>query len=87
MYKGGFIVPILMALLVIVITFVIERFATVNKSKGKGNIDTFVHKMRAALTKGDIDGARKECERQKGSIAAVVSAGLNTYKQMENEKV
>ena len=85
-YKGGFIVPILMALLVIVITFVIERFVTVNKSKGKGSIDTFVHKMRAALSKGDVDGALLECDRQQGSIAAVVKSGLSAYKQMANEK-
>lgn len=85
-YKGGFIVPILMALLVIVITFVIERFITVSKSKGNGAVDAFVHKMRTALASGDIDAARKECDRQQGSIAAVVNAGLKAYKQMEGDK-
>jgi len=85
-YKGGIVVPMLMALLVIVITFVIERFVTVNKSKGNGSIDSFIHKIRMSLSKGDIDAARKECDRQKGSIAAVVSAGLGAYKQMEGEK-
>lgn len=85
-YKGGFIVPILMALLVIVITFVIERFITVNKSKGNGSIDSFVYNMRSALSKGDVDSALKECDRQKGSIAAVVKSGLSAYKQMATEK-
>ena len=37
-YKGGFIVPILIALLMIVITFSIERFITINSSKGKGSV-------------------------------------------------
>lgn len=85
-YKGGFVVPILMSLLVIVVTFVVERFITVNKSKGKGSIDAFVQNMRAALSKGDVDGALKECDRQQGSIAAVVKSGLNAYKQMSSEK-
>ncbi|CAN5414891.1 MotA/TolQ/ExbB proton channel family protein [soil metagenome] len=85
-YKGGFIVPILMSLLLITITFVIERFITIGKSKGSGTIDAFIFKMRASLTKGDIDGATKECDRQKGSIAAVVQAGLKAYRQMEGEK-
>ncbi len=85
-YKGGFIVPILIALLMIVITFVIERFITIGKSQGNGAIDAFVHKMRSALSKGDVEGAMKECDRQKGSIAAVVKAGLNSYRQMEAEK-
>lgn len=85
-YKGGFIVPILMSLLVIVITFVIERFITVAQSTGTGKIDAFVHKVRAALSSGNIDAARAECSKQKGSIAAVVHAGLNAYNQMENDK-
>jgi len=85
-YKGGFIVPILMSLLLIVITFVIERFITVGKSRGNGSIDSFIFKMRASLTKGDISAAMKECDRQQGSIAAVVNAGLKAYSQMEGEK-
>jgi biopolymer transport protein ExbB len=85
-YKGGFIVPVLISLLIIVITFVIERFVTINKSKGNGAIDKFVHSMRANLAKGDIDAATRECDRQKGSIAAVVQTGLKAYRQMENDK-
>ena len=34
-YKGGVIVPILMTILLIVITFTIERFITITKAKGK----------------------------------------------------
>lgn len=85
-YKGGFIVPILLALLLITITFVIERFITLGQSKGNGRIDAFVSKVRSALASGNIDAATKECERQKGSIAAVVNAGLKAYRQMESEK-
>jgi len=86
MYKGGDIVPILMSLLVIVITFVIERFVTVRKSQGKGSIDSFVYKMRTALSKGDIEGAQKECDIQQGSIASVVKSGLGAYQQMASMK-
>lgn len=85
-YKGGFIVPILMSLLVIVITFVIERFVTVSQSRGTGSIDNFILKVRNALSSGNIDAARAECTKQKGSIAAVVNAGLDAYKQMESDK-
>lgn len=85
-YKGGFVVPILMSMLVIVITFVIERFITVAQSKGNGSIDVFVQKVRSALTSGDVAAARKECDRQKGSIAAVVNVGLGAYQKMESDK-
>jgi biopolymer transport protein ExbB len=85
-HKGGLVVPILMSLLIIVITFVVERFITIGKSRGNGSIDSFIQKIRTSLTKGDIDAATKECDRQKGSIAAVVHAGLKAYKQMDGEK-
>jgi biopolymer transport protein ExbB len=39
MYKGGFIVPILIGFLLTVVTFAIERFITINKASGKGNTD------------------------------------------------
>ena len=85
-YKGGFIVPILMALLMITITFVIERFITIGQSKGSGRVDSFINTIRQSLSKGDIDSASKACDAQKGSIAAVVQAGLKAYKQMEGDK-
>jgi len=85
-HKGGVVVPVLMSLLIIVITFVIERFITIGKSKGSGRIDDFIGKIRSALSKGDIEGATKECDRQKGSIGAVVNAGLRTYRQMDADK-
>jgi hypothetical protein len=85
-YKGGFIVPILMSLLLIVITFVIERFVTIGTSKGKGRVDAFIGTVRMSLSKGDIDTATKACDTQQGSIAAVVKAGLKAYKNMEGDK-
>jgi len=85
-YKGGFIVPILMALLIIVITFSIERFITISASKGKGSVDSFVNKIRSLVAKGDMNGASAECDRQKGSIANVVKEGLKMYKHMEDDK-
>ena len=85
-YKGGIVVVVLMALLMIVITFVIERFITIGKSRGKGSIDSFISKVRNALSRGDVEAARAECDRQKGSIAAVVRAGLTAYKDMEADK-
>lgn len=85
-YKGGIIVPILIALFIIVITFSIERFITINASKGKGSVDNFVNRIRSLVSKGDLNAASAECDRQKGSIANVVKAGLFMYKQMEADQ-
>lgn len=85
-YKGGIIVPILLALFIIVVTFSIERFITINSSKGKGSVDSFVSKIRNLVAKGDMNAASAECDRQKGSIANVVKEGLKMYKHMEEDK-
>ena len=49
-YKGGFIVPILISLLMMVLTFGIERILTISRAKGKGNIKNFVQNIRALLS-------------------------------------
>ena len=38
MYKGGFVVPIILTLLLTVIVISVERFFALNKAKGKGNL-------------------------------------------------
>jgi biopolymer transport protein ExbB len=85
-YKGGFVVPILLTMLLVVITFVIERFLTIGASKGKGSVEAFIGKVRSLLSQGDYQGVVAECDRQKGSVANVVKAGIGMYKQMEQDK-
>jgi biopolymer transport protein ExbB len=82
-YKGGYVVPILQGLLLIVIVFVIERMITLRKAGGAGNIDAFVKSIRGMLDRNDIPAAISACDKQKGSIANVVRAGLTKYAEME----
>ncbi|HNS41621.1 MAG TPA: MotA/TolQ/ExbB proton channel family protein, partial [Taishania sp.] len=84
-YKGGFIVPMLVAINLIVVIFTIERFVTLGKAKGKNSLNVFVEKVKAALAGGNIAEARELCEAQKGSLANVVVAGLDKYELMANE--
>ena len=86
-YKGGFIVPILLAINIIIILFSVERFVTLGKAKGKGNINTFVSKIKALLERKDIETATAECDRQRGSLANVVKAGLVKYEYLQNDPV
>lgn len=81
-YKGGIIVPVLMSLLLIVITFSIERGITIMKARGTGSVSDFVRKIKSLLSSGDIENAMKECDRQKGSVANVIRAGLGSYSAM-----
>lgn len=84
-YKGGTIVPILIAQLLITITFAIERFVTISKAKGKGSIKTFVQKIRSLIATNNIPQAIAECDRQKGSVANVVKAGLLKYSALSKD--
>ena len=59
-YKGGYVVPVLMGLFLMVIVFSFERFFVINKAAGKGNVDTFVGKVRGYLSAGNIDAAMAE---------------------------
>ena len=85
-YKGGIIVPILMTLLLIVITFTIERFITITKAKGKGSVNNFVARVHNDLSTKNIESAMNNCDKQQGSVANVVKAGLMKYKDMIGEK-
>ncbi|MES2779464.1 MAG: MotA/TolQ/ExbB proton channel family protein [Bacteroidota bacterium] len=82
-YKGGFIVPILLSLVLMSITFSIERFLTLAKASGKGSAESFVHKVKAQLAAGNIEAALKECDAQQGSVANVVKSALLKYREME----
>lgn len=82
-YKGGIIVPILVSVLLIILTFSIERFITIGKAKGKGSVEKFVISTRQMLANGQVDAAIAACDVQKGSVANVIKNGLNKYKIVE----
>jgi biopolymer transport protein ExbB len=84
-YKGGLIVPILMTLVLIVITFTIERFITIVKASGRGKSAAFVERIRALLAADNTSQAKAECDKQRGSLGNVVRAGLDKYEEMSSD--
>ena len=86
-YKGGFIVPILQTLFLTVIVISFERWFALSGAKGKGSIEKFVANVKKCLLNNDIAGAQKLCKEQKGSVAAVVSAALVRYEEMDRNTV
>jgi len=84
-HRGGFLVPLIMSYLLIVIVFSIERFVVIGKASGTGNVDAFVRKVQAALNAGNIEAANAECDKQKGSVANVIKSALKKYREMELE--
>ena len=84
-YEGGIIVPLLIGMLLMVIVFAIERFLTISKALGTGNINNFIRKVQYNLANKNVDAAIAECDKQKGSVGNVMKAGLRRYKEMINE--
>ncbi len=82
-YKGGPIVPILVSMLMMTITFGIERFITITRAKGKGSVKKFVQKIVHLLPTNNIAQAIAECDKQKGSVANVVKAGLVKFTELQ----
>ncbi len=81
-YEGGIIVPLLIGMLLMVITFSIERYLTIRKALGSGSIANFIRKVQYHLANRNIDAALSECDKQRGSVANVMKAGLRRYKEM-----
>lgn len=85
-YKGGMIVPILMTCVLSLLIFTFERFITLSRANGKGRLNTFVRNLQNLMTDGKIDEAVAACDKQKGSLANVMRAGLTRYNDLKNDK-
>ena len=84
-YKGGYIVPLLITLIIVLLTFTIERALTLRKAKGTGATNAFVTNLQGYLNNNQIDQAIVACDKQKGSIGNVMKAGLVKYKELQSD--
>jgi biopolymer transport protein ExbB len=78
-HRGGFIVPLLIAVNITVILVVIERFITLMAASGKENSASFIRRVRDLLSNNKINDAIAACDLQKGSLGNVVRSGLTRY--------
>jgi biopolymer transport protein ExbB len=84
--KGGPLVVILMTLSIMVVTFVVERLFTLGKAKGRGPLISFLRTVKQEIVKGNIDAAIQACDKQRGSAANILRAGLEKHKMLVAEK-
>jgi len=85
-YKGGFIVPLLIAINLILLTFIVERMISLSAASGKGNLNAFVRELQTNLNDNKIEDASALCDKQKGSLANVMKAGLSRYRVLQADK-
>ncbi len=84
-YTGGILVGLLLSLILIAITFIIERFLSINKARGKGNPETYIKNVIGHLASGDLNAALESCDKQRGSVANVMRAAIQRFQEVEND--
>ena len=76
---GGPLVIVLITLSLLSITFIIERYLTLRRAEGRGQLAHFVSEFRSIVDEGRVEDAIKLCEHQGGALANVLRAGLHSY--------
>lgn len=84
-YTGGWVVPVLVGLTLMVVTFIVERLLSLSRAQGRGNLSTFLRKVHDNLEHDNVDAALDECNRQRGSAANILRAGLERWQQVRND--
>ncbi len=86
-WKGGPVVSVLMALILMLVAYIVERIIALNKAAGKGNIPEFVRSLKQDIDNGAIDKAIAKCDDHQSSLAAVLRSVLHRYKMLVSYNV
>lgn len=84
-YLGGPVVHVLVMCMLTVIVFSLERFFVLNRAEGAGNLENFVLKIRQLLKSNNLEEAKEECDRQKGSVGNVIKEALVSYQALSKD--
>ncbi|HVN49082.1 MAG TPA: MotA/TolQ/ExbB proton channel family protein [Bacteroidota bacterium] len=83
--EGGPLVILLIAVAIMLFAVIFERWFSLRKAQGKGALPVFLKNVQQAVNSGDIDGAIAACDKQRGSCANILRAGLERYKTVVEE--
>lgn len=83
---AGPIVPLLLMLTLMLLTFVIERIITLGKARGARPLPVYFSEFTKAVREGKYDHAIKVSDTQRGSAAAVLKAGAEQWVRVEKDK-
>ena len=84
-YKGGFVVGLIITLLLTVIVLGVERFFAIKSASGKINLAKFTAQVKDAIKAQDFSKAKDLCNKMQGSVANVVLASINMYETVEKD--
>lgn len=84
-YQGGPLVVLLIMILIMLIVFVVERYLSLYKvAKGKSSVQVFFKKLVMLIQSNDFDGALAACDKQRGTTANVLRAGIERYREVKD---
>ncbi len=85
-YQGGPLVVVLIMILVMLLVFTLERyFSLYSVAKGKSSVQMFFKKLVTLLQANDYDGALAACDKQRGTTANVLRAGIQRYRELRDD--
>lgn len=84
-HEGGFVVPIIQGLLILVVVLSVERFIALRKAKGSKGVDKFVADLKKALESDNVAAAKELCAKQGGAIGNAVLSAVEKYAEMSNK--
>jgi len=81
---GGYLVVALIALIIMVVTYVFERIFSLRKAQGSGSLPKFLSSVQKEINAGNIQAAIDLCDKQRGSCANIIRIGLERYQGMRD---
>jgi len=85
-YQGGPLVVLLITMFLMLLAFVLERFFSLYKvAKGTSSIPVFFKKLITLLQGDDYDGALAACDKQRGTTANVLRAGIERFRSVKDD--
>ena len=84
-YKGGFVVGLILTLLFTVICLGFERFLAIKSASGKMNLAKFTAQAKALVKEQKFAEADALCDKMQGSVANVVKASIKMYQTVEGD--
>jgi len=83
---AGPIVPLLITLTLMLLTFIVERVITLGKARGSRPLPVYFSEFTKAVREGKYDHAIKVSDNQRGSAAAVLKAGAEQWVRVASDK-
>ena len=84
-YKGGFVVGLILTLLFTVICLGIERYFAIKSASGKINLAKFTAQVKDLIKAQKFAEADALCDKMQGSVANVVKASIKMYQTVETD--